>query len=329
MSIEQHRKLLKELKEAKSGTGYELHHKTLGGAIDTAISHAKKQYGIEITDDERMDQVGMGPRKPANGKTNSYRLMGSDKSGKERGIQVQVYNMGNKYELNMYKESVELDEKKANFLRIELNSSADVKKVEKWISDNLGDSNPGFMGMYREGQKSIAFEDVDDAEDLMGALKTAGFKFKVDHREEVDLDEKKSNLGRTLKLVNKIKDSGVVKTGSMKKEENPLDMGCWDGYKKDGTKPGTGKNKGKQVNNCVPEDTDMDERTQKQSFMNRMFAGKKDTSWLDASNKKYDPKKKDKEKDMEMKTHVHKKSDKGPANISHTHTTNHTHKTVR
>ena len=28
---------------------------------------------------------------------------------------------------------------------------------------------------------------------------------------------------------------------------------CWDGYKKQGTKPGTGKNKGQQVNNCVPE----------------------------------------------------------------------------
>jgi hypothetical protein len=27
---------------------------------------------------------------------------------------------------------------------------------------------------------------------------------------------------------------------------------CWKGYKKDGTKPGTGKNKGKRVNNCVP-----------------------------------------------------------------------------
>lgn len=27
---------------------------------------------------------------------------------------------------------------------------------------------------------------------------------------------------------------------------------CWKGYKADGTKPGTGKNKGKQVNNCVP-----------------------------------------------------------------------------
>lgn len=29
---------------------------------------------------------------------------------------------------------------------------------------------------------------------------------------------------------------------------------CWDGYKKAGTQPGTGKNKGKRVNKCVPED---------------------------------------------------------------------------
>lgn len=27
---------------------------------------------------------------------------------------------------------------------------------------------------------------------------------------------------------------------------------CWPGYKKDGTQPGTGKNKGKRVNKCVP-----------------------------------------------------------------------------
>jgi hypothetical protein len=35
-------------------------------------------------------------------------------------------------------------------------------------------------------------------------------------------------------------------------EINELD--CWDGYKKQGTKKGTGKNKDKRVNNCVPED---------------------------------------------------------------------------
>ena len=34
---------------------------------------------------------------------------------------------------------------------------------------------------------------------------------------------------------------------------------CWDGYKKDGTQPGTGKNKGKRVNKCVKED-DLDEK---------------------------------------------------------------------
>ena len=93
--------------EAKSSTGYELFHNTLGGAIDTAVSHAKSKFGISISDEERMDKVGLGPRKPSKGKTNSYRLMGTDKSGKSKGVQVQVYNMGNKFELNMYKESVD------------------------------------------------------------------------------------------------------------------------------------------------------------------------------------------------------------------------------
>ena len=88
--------------EEISGTGYELYHKTLGSAIDTAITHAKLKFGIEITPDERMEVVGLGPRKPSNGKTNTYRLMGN----KGKAIQVQVYNRGGSrpYELNMYKE---------------------------------------------------------------------------------------------------------------------------------------------------------------------------------------------------------------------------------
>ena len=88
--------------EEISGTGYELYHGTLGSAIDTAITHAKLKFGIDITADERMDVVGMGPRKPSNGKTNIYRLMGT----KGKAIQVQVYNRGGSrpFELNMYKE---------------------------------------------------------------------------------------------------------------------------------------------------------------------------------------------------------------------------------
>ena len=34
---------------------------------------------------------------------------------------------------------------------------------------------------------------------------------------------------------------------------------CWDGYKKAGTQPGTGKNKGKRVNKCVPEEIDLEQ----------------------------------------------------------------------
>ena len=34
---------------------------------------------------------------------------------------------------------------------------------------------------------------------------------------------------------------------------------CWDGYKKDGTQAGTGKNKGKRVNKCVPEEIELEQ----------------------------------------------------------------------
>lgn len=100
-----------ELEEAKSSTGYELYHKDFSSAMKHAYDHAKKKLGIEIDPDEIDDKVAMGPKKPSNGKTNSYRLMGTDKKGKSRGVQIQVANLDNKrYELNMYKEEVELGE---------------------------------------------------------------------------------------------------------------------------------------------------------------------------------------------------------------------------
>jgi len=95
--------------EEISGTGYELYHKDFSGAMKHAYTHAKKKFGITVDSDEIDDKVAMGPRKPGNGKTNTYRLKG-DKGN----IQVQVYNRGGSkpFELNMYKESVELDESK-------------------------------------------------------------------------------------------------------------------------------------------------------------------------------------------------------------------------
>ena len=94
-------------KMGKSSSGYDLYHKDFSSAMKHAYDHAKKKLGIEIDPDEIDDKVAMGPKKPSNGKTNSYRLMGTDKKGKSRGVQIQVANLDNKkYELNMYKEQV-------------------------------------------------------------------------------------------------------------------------------------------------------------------------------------------------------------------------------
>ena len=46
----------------------------------------------------------------------------------------------------------------------------------------------------------------------------------------------------------------------MKINEILTEMDCWDGYRKAGTQPGTGKNKGKRVNKCVPEGLDADQK---------------------------------------------------------------------
>ena len=92
-----------KLDEAK----YEIYHKDFSSAMQHAYKMAKKNYGITVDPKEIDDKVASGPRKPSEGKTNSYRL-----EGDKGAIQVQVYNKGGSkpFELNMYKEEVELDE---------------------------------------------------------------------------------------------------------------------------------------------------------------------------------------------------------------------------
>ena len=94
-----------ELDEAK----YEIYHKDFSSAMQHAYKMAKKLHGITIDPKEIDDKVATGPKKPSSGKTNTYRLKG------DRGnIQIQVANLDNKkYELNMYKEEVDLDEASA------------------------------------------------------------------------------------------------------------------------------------------------------------------------------------------------------------------------
>ncbi len=86
---------------------YDLFHKDFSGAMQHAYAYAKKKWGATVDKDEIDNKVATGPRKPGAGKTNRYSL----KTNKGM-LQIQVYNKGGSkpYELNMYKEEVELDE---------------------------------------------------------------------------------------------------------------------------------------------------------------------------------------------------------------------------
>ena len=72
-----------------------------------AYDHAKKKMGITVDKKEIDSKVATGPKKPSEGKTNKYRL-----KGKGGNLQIQVYNKGGSkpFELNMYKEEVEINE---------------------------------------------------------------------------------------------------------------------------------------------------------------------------------------------------------------------------
>ena len=99
---------LAEETELDEAPKYELYHKDFSTAMQYAYKMAKKLHGITVDPKEIDDKVASGPRKPSEGKTNSYRL-----EGDKGAIQVQVYNKGGSkpYELNFYKEDVDLDEK--------------------------------------------------------------------------------------------------------------------------------------------------------------------------------------------------------------------------
>ena len=147
-----------ELEEGKSSTGYELYHKDFSSAMAHAYDFAKKKFGIEVDPKEIDDKVASGPRKPAKGKTNSYRLKGKD--GK-KAIQVQVYGMDNgKYELNMYKEGVEPIQWPSQPLEEKLKVS---DGLGAWIDDFKKSDAPQFAGKSDEEKKNMAIAAFTDA----------------------------------------------------------------------------------------------------------------------------------------------------------------------
>ena len=102
-------KSFKQIREAKSSSGYDLYHKDFSGAMQHAYAHAKKK-GYVVSTDDIDNKVASGPKKPSSGKTNKY-ILSTQK--KNRNVHIQVANLDNKrYELNMYIESAMVEGKK-------------------------------------------------------------------------------------------------------------------------------------------------------------------------------------------------------------------------
>lgn len=99
-------------------------------------------------------------------------------------------------------EAVELDEAKANYIRLDFNSVTDRQNAEKWMFDNLPSRNQGFTGMSGK-LRNMELEGVNDADQLMRKLKAAGFKFKVGIRESVS--EAKMSVGDSVRVKDKPK----------------------------------------------------------------------------------------------------------------------------
>jgi len=83
-------------------SNYKVYHNTYTSAIQTALEYAKKA-GYDFDDDETSREIGLGPKKPSEGKTNRF-IISLTKGGKpqRKALQIQVYGMRNAYELNVY-----------------------------------------------------------------------------------------------------------------------------------------------------------------------------------------------------------------------------------
>ena len=171
-------KPVKEETELDEAPKYELYHKDFSTAMQHAYKMAKKLHGITVKPSEIDDKVASGPKKPSEGKTNTYRL-----EGDKGAIQVQVYNKGGSkpYELNFYKEEVELDEAlpgKWPAPGVKKGTRKDLEKLEKEL---------------QAAKKKKDKKKADALQKELEALMKSGKGKKIGpawmHKEEVELDE--------------------------------------------------------------------------------------------------------------------------------------------
>lgn len=82
---------------------YEIYHKTYTSAVQEVIRFVEKN-GYKVDEDDRFRIVGVGTKRPSEGKTVQFELPLYKQDGKPAmtKIVVQVYGMRTQFELNMY-----------------------------------------------------------------------------------------------------------------------------------------------------------------------------------------------------------------------------------
>ena len=197
--------LSRQVNEAK----YDIYHKTFSDAMQHSYKAAKKMYGITVDPNEIDQKVASGPKKPSAGKTNRYQLKG-DKGT----IQVQVANLDNKkYELNMYKEEVDLNEDNMDLMRKAAKGAMQTIKFKdgKLKVDSFTAS--GIMQVYDKvnPKNKAAMEKMINSGTKAQIMKLQSFAMKK-AKEEIeekftkkDFDDNEDNNEHTLNAVELVK----------------------------------------------------------------------------------------------------------------------------
>jgi hypothetical protein len=173
---------------------------------------------------------------------------------------------------------------------------ANLKKFKTYMgrSSVMAESLSGYMDVVKERVVSV--------KDRVAKLQKENYyKEAIDTYEGSELTEVPENIQSdwiaelTIKQFNEeLKDVfpyiyKLVGEATKAKMLNPDDLeevagpkSCWDGYKKDGTQAGTGKNKGKRVNKCVPEESEYEEKLG--SLMGQWNEDETDVAYSSESN---------------------------------------------
>jgi len=192
-----------------------MHGKTMREAL---------QEARDYRDDTNEGGPGSGPQKggkkqssadikKAYGILNDPRYKQGNYSGAAKAIDKLSPGLSNhpdvKNAMKRANEESQITEKKAEFLRLDFKNKNEVEKLEGWMYKFISQVNAPYdsvvFNKHRLDGFSVEFEGMDDADALMTKLKKAGFRFKVDMRENLDLpatgDTTTSNASQEVETV--------------------------------------------------------------------------------------------------------------------------------